>query len=164
MLLNGVTIEKIREGYSKVRNRAIANAFSYMRIIEEWGSGIPRMFDEFSRYGLAEPKLVDMDGDFRVNFYRNSDNKNVPINVPIKDEHELRDRLLSRDFTKKKIDRIIQVVSLIVNDKGLSMEDIAGSIGVNSRTIKRDIDVLKEIGVLDRDGSRKTGKWIVNIE
>ncbi len=28
MLLNGVTIEKIREGYSKVRNRAIANAFS----------------------------------------------------------------------------------------------------------------------------------------
>ena len=50
----------------------LANAFSYMRIIEEWGSGIPRMFDEFSRYGLAEPELVDMDGDFRVNFYRSS--------------------------------------------------------------------------------------------
>ena len=65
-------VEKIKEGYSKVRNRAIANAFSYMRIIEEWGSGIPRMFDEFSKYGLAEPELVDMDGDFRVNFYRSS--------------------------------------------------------------------------------------------
>ena len=73
MLLNGVTIEKIKEGYSKVRNRAIANAFSYMRIIEEWGSGIPRMFDEFSKYGLAEPELVDMDGDFRVrNSYTSS--------------------------------------------------------------------------------------------
>lgn len=31
-----------------------------MKIIEEWGSGIPRMFDEFSKYGLAEPELVDM--------------------------------------------------------------------------------------------------------
>lgn len=30
------------------------------------------MFDEFSKYGLAEPELVDMDGNFRVNFYRSS--------------------------------------------------------------------------------------------
>lgn len=30
------------------------------------------MFDEFSKYGLAEPELVDIDGDFRVNFYRSS--------------------------------------------------------------------------------------------
>ena len=70
MLLNGVTIEKIREEYSKVRNRAIANAFSYMKIIEEWGSGILRMYDEFSKYGLREPELADMDGDFGVNSYR----------------------------------------------------------------------------------------------
>lgn len=70
MLLNGVTIEKIREEYSKVRNRAIANAFSYMKIIEEWDSGILRMYDEFSKYGLREPELADMDGDFGVNFYR----------------------------------------------------------------------------------------------
>ena len=28
MLMNGVTIEKMKEGYSKIRNRAIANAFS----------------------------------------------------------------------------------------------------------------------------------------
>lgn len=70
MLLNGVTIEKIREEYSKVRNRAIANAFSYMKIIEEWGSEILRMYDEFLKYGLREPELADVDGDFGVNFYR----------------------------------------------------------------------------------------------
>ena len=35
-------------------------------IIEGLGSGIPRIFDEFSKYGLAEPELVDMDGDFRI--------------------------------------------------------------------------------------------------
>ena len=60
MLLNGVTVEKIKAGYSKVRNRAIANAFSYMRIIEEWGSGIPRMFNEFSKYGFKEPAQIDI--------------------------------------------------------------------------------------------------------
>lgn len=35
MLLNGVTLEKMKEGYSKVRNRAIASAFTYMKIIEK---------------------------------------------------------------------------------------------------------------------------------
>ncbi|WP_296876701.1 ATP-binding protein [Thomasclavelia sp.] len=70
MLLQGVTIEKMKEGYSKVRNRAIASAFTYMRYIEEWGSGIPRIFAQFHKRGLKEPELIDLDGDFRVNFYR----------------------------------------------------------------------------------------------
>ena len=27
------------------------------------------MYDEFSKYGLKEPELVDLDGDLRVNLY-----------------------------------------------------------------------------------------------
>ena len=41
-----------------------------MKIIEQWGSGIPRILEEFKGYGLKEPELIDLDGDFRVNFYR----------------------------------------------------------------------------------------------
>ena len=70
MLLNGVSIRKMKEGYSKPRNRAIAYAFAYMKIIEKWGSGIPRMLRECSEYGLPEPEFIDFDGDFRVNMYR----------------------------------------------------------------------------------------------
>ena len=58
------------EGYSKPRNPAIANAFAYMKIIEKWGTGIPRIFRECQEYGLPEPELIDFDGDFRVNMYR----------------------------------------------------------------------------------------------
>ncbi|MFR4783713.1 MAG: ATP-binding protein [Pilosibacter sp.] len=38
-LMPGVTLDKMREGYSKIRNRALAHAFSYMNLIEAWGSG-----------------------------------------------------------------------------------------------------------------------------
>ena len=89
---------------------------------------------------------------------------NVPIKVPIKLEKIIRDRLLSMDYAQKKIERAIQIVSIIADNKNVSTDDIAKNIGVNSRTIKRDIDALKEIGVLDRDGSRKTGQWIISIE
>lgn len=58
------------EGYSKPRNPAIARAFAYMKIIEKWGTGIPRLFEACEEYGLPKPELVDFDGDFRVNMYR----------------------------------------------------------------------------------------------
>ena len=70
MLLNGVSIRKMKEGYSKPRNRAVASAFAYMKIIENWGSGIPRMLRECEEYGLPEPEFIDFDGDFRVNMFR----------------------------------------------------------------------------------------------
>ena len=53
-------------------NPAIANAFAYMKIIEKWGTGIPRIFRECTEYGLPESELIDFDGDFRVNMYRKS--------------------------------------------------------------------------------------------
>ena len=46
MLLNNVSIPKMKEGYSKPRNPAIARAFAYMKIIEKWGMGVPRIFRE----------------------------------------------------------------------------------------------------------------------
>ena len=36
-LMPGVTLDKMKEGYSKIRNRALAHAFSYMNLIEAWG-------------------------------------------------------------------------------------------------------------------------------
>ena len=70
MLDNEITIEKMKTGLSKIRNKGIAAAFSYMNIVEAWGSGIPKMFREAKEYGLREPKLLDMGSDFRVNLYR----------------------------------------------------------------------------------------------
>ncbi len=69
-LLNSVSLEKVKEGYSKLRNPAIATAFSYMHIIEKWGTGIPRMMKACKEMGLLQPQIINEAGDFRVNMYR----------------------------------------------------------------------------------------------
>ena len=69
-LMPGVTIEKMKDGFSKIRNRGIANAFAYMNLIEQWGSGIPKILDQAREYGLPEIELIDMGIAFRVNMYR----------------------------------------------------------------------------------------------
>ena len=63
----------MREGYSKIRNKALAHAFLYMNMIEEWGSGVPKIMGEMEEYGLKEPEFIDMEIGFRVNLYRYQD-------------------------------------------------------------------------------------------
>nr|WP_240622857.1 ATP-binding protein [Sphaerochaeta halotolerans] len=55
---------------AKPRNRALVAAFTYMKIIEQWGSGIPRVFKACKEAGLAEPELSEIGGSFRVKIFR----------------------------------------------------------------------------------------------
>ena len=75
MLYGGLTIEQIKEGGSKIRNRCIAEVFSRMKIIESWGTGIKRMFSSCREYGIREPELLEIGDSFRVNLYRLSYNE-----------------------------------------------------------------------------------------
>ena len=68
-----VTLDKMKEGYSKIRNPALAHAFSYMNLIEAWGSGIPKLMEAMREYGLREPEFSDMEIGFGINLYRNTE-------------------------------------------------------------------------------------------
>lgn len=57
-------------GRSKIRNVCIAEVFSRMGIIEQWGTGIQRTIQGCREYGVQEPEVIDMGDAFRVNFYR----------------------------------------------------------------------------------------------
>lgn len=48
----GQTIERMKQGYSKIRNEALTSAFEYMGLIEHWGSGILRIMQEVRDAGL----------------------------------------------------------------------------------------------------------------
>ena len=73
----GQTIERMKEGYSKIRNEALAHAFAYMNLIEHWGSGIPRIIDKVKAAGLWEPEFIGGEVDLRINIYRGQ----VALNV-----------------------------------------------------------------------------------
>lgn len=63
--------ERIIKGYSQIRNEALAYAFSYMNLIEHWGSGIPRIIGKVKAMGLREPEFIGGEVDLRINIYRN---------------------------------------------------------------------------------------------
>ncbi len=62
----GLTVEEIRTGISKLRNRVIGRVFRELRLIEQWGSGIPRMTAACRAAGLPPPALEEVGTHFRV--------------------------------------------------------------------------------------------------
>lgn len=78
MLYEGLTLEEVMSGRSKIRNRAVAEIFSRMELIEEWGIGIRRILKRTKEYGLANPKFCEIGDTFRVNLYGSVDKE--PIN------------------------------------------------------------------------------------
>ena len=149
MLLNGVSIKKMKEGYSKPRNRAIASAFAYMKIIEKWGSGIPRILRECSEYGLPEPKFIDFDGDFRVNMYRQLPEKAWSHTNDINDTND------TNDINDTKI------LNLIRENPSITQTELKEKLQVSIVTVKRLMADLQKRGLIERQGSSRKEKWII---
>ena len=145
MLLNNVTIKKMMEGYSKPRNPAIARAFAYMKIIEKWGTGIPRIFRECEEYGLPKPKLIDFDGDFRVNMYRGMEKKS---NADARVNEKVNDKVNEND-----------VLSLLIEQPEYTVTQLAEKLMVSRKTIANKLKILKEKEKIERIGSARKGYW-----
>ncbi len=76
----GQTMDRMKEGYSKIRNEALAHAFAYMNLIEHWGSGIPRIIDKVKAAELREPEFIGGEVDLRINIYRGQVDGTVDLN------------------------------------------------------------------------------------
>lgn len=66
----GLTINDIRRGVSKLRNRVIGRVFHELGLIEQWGSGIGRMTSACVQAGLPVPTLEEIGSGFRVTISR----------------------------------------------------------------------------------------------
>ena len=55
-----------------------------------------------------------------------------------------------------------EIISKITQNSAITIRQLADSLLVNEKTIKRDIASLKKQGVLTRMGSDRSGHWLVN--
>ncbi len=147
MLYGGLTIEQIKEGGSKIRNRCIAEVFSRMKIIESWGTGIKRKFSSCKEYGIREPELLEIGDSFMVNLYRPSYN----------DIHQssLKSSLKDVNQTQQKI------IEMILLNPKMTQTAMAEKLGITSRAVKKSIKELNEKGILQQVGSARSGHWEV---
>lgn len=155
----GVTPEKMKEGFSKIRNRALANAFAYMNLIEKWGCGFPRILRDCRDYGLREPEILDFDGDLRVNLYRKTDPNTDQTANQTKNTDQTGTNLPVKLNDKEKV-----ILAYIQKKPDSTQSEIAAATSLTLGTIKYHTKNLQEKGYLKCMGTNRKGYWLVILK
>ncbi len=165
-----LTMEQAIARLSKIPNVCIAEVFSRMGIIEQWGTGLQRMIQGCREYGIREPEFIDMGDAFRVNFYRSgtetgiengkTGTENTNTGIQIK---ETGTEINQMNFLNTLSETERKILEFIMEDPGITQKEIAKKIGMSKNGIRYAMDKLKERGILEREGATKRGKWIINI-
>ena len=154
-LPNNLTIEKITTGNSNIRNPILAS-FVAKKLLpyRGLGSGIRRSLEEWPDIDFVD----DRDGCiFKVIVYRNPRQ-----DEPLKKVEQPEDKDLKVHLTLKHeplTDLQVHILELIRTDPKLSYEALTESLNKGRSTIMRNIQKLKDAGLLSRIGSKKSGYW-----
>ncbi|MBR0351105.1 MAG: winged helix-turn-helix transcriptional regulator, partial [Clostridia bacterium] len=137
---------------SIARNSIIADLLARTHYIEKSGTGIGRMREDMKIAGLKEP-IFEYDGFFEVVLLRPSyyDKNYGTYDLAKKDIIE-----------KEKLNNTqIQILSLIKDNPSITQKEMAEKIGMALPTIRKNVQILKNKGILIREGATKKGIWIV---
>lgn len=128
----------------------VVEIFAYMKIIEKWETGIPRILRECKEYGLKKPELIDFDGDFRVNMYRR--------------EEKSKTTQTTTQTTIKLTKNDHEILQVIQNNPALSQKEIAMELGWTVDRVKYYLNKMKKQEAIRRIGSSHKGYWELLIK
>jgi len=92
MLPFGFTIEDLKAGVSRIRNRVIVRTFHILELMEEWGSGYRRILDVCDAGGYPHPTWQELGTMMKVTFYPKPPTSQRSQIIPEEKVEELTDR------------------------------------------------------------------------
>ncbi len=122
LLPPGITVDDIKQGISKLRNRVIGRVFHELGLVEQWGSGIQRMMAACRDAGLPEPVFEEIGMRFRVTLPM--ERSGEPVLDPT--------------------DRAI--LDFLADGDGRSTADVAEHIGISTRATRTRLGALVDRG------------------
>lgn len=160
-----------KEG-SMPRNPLIANTLYLSKDIEKWGSGFRRIAETCTKANVKVKFEIRKNG-FMVIFYRKTDeelydltqkNKEDAKNVALNDENVAKNVALKIQEKYPELRKVyIEIIEIISKNNYITQEEIAGELNKTRNSIYRNIKTLKDMGILERLGSKKNGYWKINI-
>jgi predicted HTH transcriptional regulator len=133
----GLTVDDLRHGISKLRNRVIGRVFHELGLIEQWGSGIQRMTAACRDAGLASPILEEIGTRFRVTLHTE---RTGPLHIDKADQ---------------------AILDALADGNGRSTREIAAAIERTPRAARTRLvklverGLVREIGTSPQDPKRR---------
>ena len=153
-MYNGMLIQNldIADVSSERRNPILANVMAQLDYMEKRGSGLTRICNETQALDgykdELKPVFKSTPTQFQTIIFATSDNQNVGDFVGDMSETKLTER-------QQKI------LNLIKESPTISAKQMSETLSVTTRTIERDLSLMKKAGVLKREGKDNNGVWII---
>ena len=133
------TKEEFLEGYSLPKNKELMKVFNDLDLVEQMGTGIIRILQSYDKKSFEFfPNFI------RVTFPFNKDK----FRETVEENNELTEIQKS-------------IINLMFNSPTITQELLSKILGINIRTVQRNIKKLMENGLIERTGATKKGEWIV---
>lgn len=153
-MYNGMLIQDldIADVSSERRNPILANVMAQLDYMEKRGSGLTRICNETQALDgykdELKPVFKSTPTQFQTIIFASSDKQNVGDFVGNISETKLTER-------QQKI------LNLIKESPTISAKRMSETLSVTTRTIERDLSLMKKAGVLKREGKDNNGVWRV---
>ena len=124
---------------SMPRNRELMRVFRDMELVEQIGSGMSRILKAYDR------SIFEITPSFTV------------VTFPFEEAFMSADGMIN-GMISGKINSILDVLKY---NQTATIPDLVEVTGKSQRTISRELREYQDAGLLEREGSRKSGRWIV---
>ena len=142
---------------SKRRNEVICDILALCKLMERSGSGFEKIREVYKAYeNRFQPKVKSYEGYFSITLMDltfNNDYENI-VNKKIKE-------IITEDDLDEIDKKIIQIM---MANPITTQNQIATSINKSKRTVQTRIKKLRVLDIIAREGSQKSGQWIVKID
>lgn len=141
-LPQGLSQEEFLEGVTAPRNKELIRVFKDVDLIENIGSGVLRILDAYDKSCFK----------FMEHFLR--------VSFKYKENPFEYDQKINQESDQKELS-IIQnkILSLIKQNAKITQNEMGEILGVPREKIKYNIAILKDMNIIEREGSNKIGKW-----
>ena len=156
-LLPGLTVERVLQGVSQIRNPVLARMFSELGLIEQWGTGLPKALDALVAAGLPPMDIEESQERLKITVQiENHD----PEKQQVEQEVNRKKQEVEQEVNRKKQEveqgtlgkRGLQILRLVATRESLSRAEILAGINLTDdyRTFSRHIVPLVDAGLLTR--------------
>lgn len=138
---------------------------AYMKVVERWGSGIPRLYENCESAGLKEPELSENAGCFRVNMFRKTELARGEAEQK-SGKSDISEVKKNRKKEQKKrteiMERTEKVWKLICKNPSITQAAMMEQLGISRKKVQLALENLIADKRIERVGSDRNGKWKIN--
>ena len=147
-----MTIDSMRRA-SRLRNPSLAPVFREAGIMEQWGTGVQRVYDQIAAVGLPEPRIEEIMDRLRFTVYVPSHAVAAGLGADVRHQEQA---LRHQDEAPSQSVAILSSTEIVVlhhvRADPASRADLMAALGITNQTraFRRHIEPLLIAGLLER--------------